>query len=213
MLNGLLGRLGLVVVAAGLSALGSAGDGVEILRFREDAARARTWTLTPSGVILDDRKRGATAFVALPEWLWAGEAYICPPDLALGPNGEAVVSSNVVPSLWRIDPVSLRVTKHDLVLDADEDRDVGFTGVAYSARLGVYFAIADAGTLWRIDPLLRRAQKIALSELMPRACGLTALDTRKASRLFGLCARAPGRSWTIHFSPDQRSAYARPGCD
>jgi hypothetical protein len=213
MLNGLLSRFLSSVVVAGFSAAAIAGDGVEILRFQKDPARNREWILTPHGVaVVDNRTRAATR-VRLPEWVWAGEAYVCPPDLALGPNGEAVVSSNVLPSLWRIDAVSLRVTKHDLVLDAHAGQDVGFTGLTWSPKLGVYFGIADAGTLWRIDPLLRRAQKVAMNELMPRACGLSRLDKRRLSRLFGLCARTSAGNWAIHFSPDQRAAYARPGCD
>lgn len=211
MWNGLLRKLGLGLFVAGLSAAAIAGDGARSLRFQKDAARE--WILTPDGVAVVDSRTRATRFVTLPEWVWAGESFLCPPDLALGPNGEAVVTSNVVPSLWRIDPVSLRVTKHDLVLDADTHRDVGFTGLTYSPRLGVYFGIADAGTLWRVDPLLRRAQKIAVNALIPRACGLTSLETGRASRRFGLCVRAQSASWTLHFSPDQRSAYARPGCE
>lgn len=214
MLDRLLRRLQSIAVMAGISAGAIAGDGAEILRFQKDPARDREWILTPNGVaVVDKRKGAAPTLVSLPDWVWAREAYLCPPDLALGPNGEAVVSSNVLPSLWRIDPVSLRATKHDLALDADSDRDVGFTGLTWSAKLGVYFGVADAGTLWRIDPLLRRAQKVAVNELTPRACGLTSLERRSSSRFFGLCVRASGTSWAIHLSPDQRAAYARRGCD
>lgn len=119
----------------------------------------------------------------------------------------------MLPTIWRIERASLRVTRHDLVLDADHDLDVGFTGLAYAAKPGVYFAVAEAGTLWRIDPLLRRAQKIALDAPMARACGLASLPARKASRFFGLCVHTRGQSWTVHFSPDQRAAYRRQGCE
>jgi hypothetical protein len=213
MLDGLFRKLQWIAAVAVSSAPAIAGDGVDILRFQKDPGRNREWVLTPNGVAVVDMRTRETKGVSLPEWVWAGEAYLCPPDLALGPNGEAVVSSNVLPALWRIDPVSLRVTRHDLVLDADTDRDVGFSALTWSPKLGVYFAVADAGTLWRIDPLLRRAQKITLNELMPRACGVTRLQRRSASRLFGLCVRTSQRSWAVHFTPDQRAAYARPGCD
>src|SRR5204863_2390370 len=81
-----------------------------ILRYQLDVVRDRLWVLTPEGVELyDAATRGKIAHISLPDWLWAGEPYSCAPDLALGPRGEALVSSNVVPKLWRIDPVSRSV--------------------------------------------------------------------------------------------------------
>jgi hypothetical protein len=225
MLNGLLRKLQLgAVVLLSVSAIAddrsssdiprTLYDGrLQILRHQKDVSRDRGWILTPRGVaVFDYRTRQTTAFVNLPEWIWIGEAFMCPPDLALGPKGEAIISSNLLPSLWRIDPVSLRVTKHDLALDADTGKDVGFTGLTYSQKLGVFFAITDVGTLWRIDPLFRRAQKIAVNEFMPRACGLTSLNTRRTSWRVGLCVRTAAKNWTVFLSPDQRSASVRQDC-
>jgi len=70
--------------------------------------------------------------VPLPGWLYAGEPYGCAPDLALGPKGEALISSDVVPVLWRVDPETLAVTQHTPWLDADADKDIGFTALAFS---------------------------------------------------------------------------------
>src|SRR5579871_2262563 len=82
-----------------------------ILRFRKDEARERGWVLTSEGVIVFDfRTRETLARVALPGWTWVREEYGCPPDLVLGQDGEAVISSNVLATLWRIDPVTLEVT-------------------------------------------------------------------------------------------------------
>lgn len=165
MSNGLLRRLQAGFLAAFISWHAVADP---ILRFQKDEARERGWILTPHGVVVVDYKaRGTVAFVDLPQWVWVGEEFSCPPDLALGPKGEAVVSSNVVPTLWRIDPVSLAVTRHDLAIDAHKDKDVGFTALAWSADLGVFLARSDFGARWRIDPLLRRAQAVALSEPIP----------------------------------------------
>lgn len=179
------------------------------LRFQEDSARARAWVLTASGVtVVDLKTRRTLAQVELPEWTWAAEPYACAPELALGPKGEAVVSSNVAPMLWRIDPVSFVVTRHELLLDAHADKDVGFTGLAFSGAQGAFYAVSPFGALWRIDPLLRRAQKVELSAPMPRACGVAVRGARSGlNRFFGLCVRGPNGGWTVNLAPDRRSGY------
>ena len=142
-------------------------------RYQVDPARNRIWVLTPEGVFLFDVSRPERTAVPLPGWVWAGAPYGCLPDLALGPRGEAVVTSDVLPTLWRIDPDSLAVSVHALQLDADTDKDVGFTGLVFSAQHGAYFAASDShGSRWRIDTLLRTAQKIPLSASIPQPCGL-----------------------------------------
>jgi hypothetical protein len=184
-------------------------EGLPILRLQKDAARDRGWLLTRSGVFAFDlRTRQTTAHISLPQWLWAGETFSCPPDLAIGPQGEALISSNVVPTLWRVDPVTLAVTRHPLVLDADTDRDVGFTGLAFSEAQGTFYAVSDSGSLWRIDPLLQRAQKVQLSAPMPRACGVAIRTTKnRFNRFFGLCVRGRQGGWTVNLAPDRRSGY------
>ena len=80
----------------------------------------------------------------LPGWLLVDAPYSCPPDLALGPKGEALITSNILPTLWRIDPESLAVTVHPLLLDADTDKDVGFSALAYSPQHGAFIAASYA---------------------------------------------------------------------
>ena len=144
-------------------------------RHRVDAARNRIWSLGSDGVQLQDAGAPQAIRIALPGWLWVGAPYSCMPDLALGPNGEAVITSNIIPTLWRIDPETLAVSVHPLALDADTEKDVGFSGLAYSARHAAFFAASDInGSLWQIDPRLRRAQKITLSAPIRQACGLAA---------------------------------------
>jgi hypothetical protein len=203
MLNALVIK-SIVVLSAALISQAVAAD--EILRFQKDAARDRGWILTRDGVLVFDFKtRSTTAHVALPEWTFAGEEFTCLPDLALGPKGEALISSNVLPTLWRIDPVTLAVTRHELVLDADATKDVGFTGLTYSAQQDAFFAVSDFGALWRIDPLLRRAQKIPLSAPIAKACGVTVRP--KKGRFLGFCVGGPQGGWTVNLAPDQRSGY------
>ena len=190
-MNGILSRCGIAMAVAiaiagcdagadpvlGASVGNSSPDRVlgdpSVLRYQADRARGRLWALTPEGVELyDATSRQKVAQIALPDWVRVSEKYSCPPDLAIGPRGEVVVSSNVLPALWRVDPVTLAASKHDLVVDEDKGRDIGFTALTYSARLGAYFAVSPSqGSLWRIDPLLARAQNVPLSApLKPGQC-------------------------------------------
>jgi len=181
-----------------------------------DAARGRLWALTADGVDLYDvASRQRLAQVALPGWTWVGRQFACPPDLALGPLGEAVVSSNVVPTLWRVDPASLAASKHEMALDEDKGRDVGITALAFSAQQRAYLAVSAAhGTLWRIDPRLARAQRVPLSEPLPKSCTLAIPPRepdRRAIRAVDFCVRGEEGDWTVAFAPDQRFGYVRPG--
>jgi hypothetical protein len=183
-----------------------------LLRARADAARNRLWVLTRDGVELYEAgTREKLAHIALPGWLWLHEPYSCPPDLALGPQGEALISSNVLPTLWRIDPVTLAVSRHELALSEDNDRDVGFSGLAYSAEHGDFFAIsALQGSLWRIDPALGTARKIPLSEPVRNACAL-AVPPRalrhSTSRIFSVCVGAGSGSQSINLAPGRQFGY------
>jgi hypothetical protein len=179
-------------------------DGLPILRFQLDKVRERGWILTPLGVLVFDFKtRQTTDYIPLPGWQWVGEEYSCLPTLALGPNGEALVTSNVVATLWRIDPETLAVSKHELALDADTGKDVGFTGIAYSLEKEAFFAVSNLGSLWRIDPLLTQAQKIPLSAPIPKAYGVAIRTT--IHPYFGLCVHGQQRDWTVNIAPDGRS--------
>jgi len=165
--------------------------------------------------LYDAATQRKVAQIALPDWLWAGSQYAGPPDLAIGPRGEAVISSNVVPTLWRVDPVTFAVSKHDLAIEDDTGRDIGFTALAYSAQQGAYFGVSPTqGSLWRIDPLLRRAQNVPLSAPLPKAWTL-AIPPRerdqRASLFVGFCVRSEQGDWTVNLAPDQRSGYVRPG--
>ena len=181
--------------------------GLPVLRFQKDAARNRGWLLTERGImVFDYRTRQTTAHVRLPGWVLADEGYACAPGLALGPVGEAVVSSNVLPIVWRIDPVTLAVSRHELTLDAHKGMDVGITGLAFSSEQQAYFGVSHFGVLWRIDPLLRRAEKVALSEPLLKAC---AIAVQAKNRFFRLCVKGEQGSWSVNLAPDRRSGYAR----
>ena len=171
------------------------------------AAAEQAWVLNADGVYLQQVRKPRVA-VTLPGWQWAHEPYACPPAIAIGPRGEALVTSNVLPVLWKIDPQTLAVTVHHLQLDADTDKDVGFSGLVYSAPDNAYFAVSELhGTLWRIDPLLRRAQKIALSKPVRGACSMSVQRQERTSRF----SRLTVDGMTVNLAPDQRSAYVLTG--
>jgi hypothetical protein len=171
---------GLAILAAAVSGCYSEAapqsvqghETVAKIRHQADEARGRIWVLTPSGVVVFDLNAPRPLRrVPLPEWVWAGEPYGCLPDLALGPKGEAVISSDVLPTLWRVDPETLEVSEHALALDADTDKDIGFAKLEYSAEQNAYFGVSSFyGSVWRIDPQLGRAQKVAQASPPARVC-------------------------------------------
>jgi len=183
------------------------------VRYQVDAARNRIWWISGDRVHLHDAATPKRIELTLPNWLWVGAPYSCPPDLALGPKGEVVISSNIVPTLWRIDPETLAVSEHPLVLDADTDKDVGFSALTYSAGHAAFFAVSGVhGSLWRIDPRLRRAQKVSLSASIRNACGLAAqsgITRRVANERSGVCVRTTRDDWIVSLAPDERSGYVR----
>ena len=163
-------------------------------RYRIDPERGRVWLLAREGVFVYDLSRPERVSLPLPGWLLVDAPYSCPPDLALG----------------RIDPESLAVTVHPLLLDADTDKDVGFSALAYSPQHGAFIAASYAhGSLWRIDPLLERAQKISLSAPVRDACGLAVRPRGSQSALSrpaDLCVHTPRGGWSVILAPDWRSA-------
>jgi hypothetical protein len=181
------------------------------VRYQVDSGRNRVWILTQDGVFVHDVARTDRVAVTLPGWVTVGAPYGCPPDLALGPKGEALVTSNIMPTLWRIDPDTLAVSVHPLALDADTDKDVGFSALVYAPRQGAFLAASyHHGSLWRIGPLLDRAQKIALSAPVPQACGL-AVRPRGAQPalrpMADLCVQTLHGGRSVTLTTDWRSAY------
>ena len=192
---------------AGLALL-SAAASADPYRQRQQPDRARAWVIEANGLFLEEARKPRRS-IDLPGWHWAGEAYACAPDVAIGPRGEAIVTSNVLPVLWKIDPDTLAVSVHRLELDADHDKDVGFSGLVYSERNGAYFAVSELqGSMWRIDPLLRRAQKVAVAGPVRGACSLSVQRQERVSRFSRLCLDG---SHGVNLSPDQRSAFVQAG--
>ena len=179
-------RLNFVVLAfAGLASLGgcdsamnAASSELTVTRYdvRVDRARSRTWRLTSEGLELQKAGDGAAVALPLPGWVVAGPADACPPDLAIGPKGEVVVTSNVISTLWRVDPETLAVSVHPVALEAEGGRDIGFTSLMYSVPHGAFFAVSHAhGAVWKINTTLTSGQKV------PSAGQSTPASERKLS--------------------------------
>jgi len=162
----------LIVPVAGCDSRAAASSADEPARYRIDAVRHRVWMLSREGVLLDDAAAPGPIAVPLTEWQQLLPPWGCPPDLALGPGGEAVITSNVLPTLWRIDPETLAVSVHPLELDTDRDKDVGFSRIVYSRRDAAFFAVgAFDGSVWRIDTQLETARKVPPHERPAVALG------------------------------------------
>jgi hypothetical protein len=138
-----------------------------------DAERNRVWLLTRQGVaVYDATTPDRILRVSIPGWTLGAEPNGCLPDIAVGPKGEAVVSSDAVPVLWRIDPDTLAVTRHELQLDTAQGKNVGFTLLRYAPRQRWYLAVDGLrGTIWRIDGDLTNAYLMARELPRVKDCG------------------------------------------
>ena len=148
------------------------------LRVQLDTLRNRSWVLNHDAVyVYDTARRRLIQRIELPGWFYVNEAFSCPPDLVIAPTGAALVTSNVMPTIWEIDPKSWVARQHELALDADNDKDVGFTGLAYLRGGKELFGVSSLlGSLWKIDLVADRAQRVRLPGPDPDTCGSIALD-------------------------------------
>ena len=137
--------------------------------FRTKSVAQATWQLHHEGVVV--QAPGRKEIVILPDWTWVGESHACAPALAVGPRGEILVTSNVLASVWKVDPHTLAVTVHRLELDSDRDKDVGFSTLRYSPDEQAWLAFSAVhGSTWRIDPALTQAKKIAYNPERRMTC-------------------------------------------
>jgi hypothetical protein len=138
---------------------------------RTDTARSRLWVLDATGLALyDSVNRRRLRHVELPGLFLAGSDDLCPPDLAFDAAGTVFVSSDVLPIIWRVEPERFEVTRIELALDADQNKDVGFTGLSFASDGIVIAAGATFPSLWRIDLNRASASKIASYPPSAAAC-------------------------------------------
>lgn len=158
----------------GASTSGQAGQDAPSLKSLKDDARERIYVLVRDGVdVLEARVPRRVAHIELPGWVWADEPYSCPPDMTFSPTGDVLVTSNVVPVIWRIERLTLATTVHELAPDQDRDKDIGFIELRWTGGLGAYIATTDGGARWHVDRALSTARKMAdrgAADALP-ACG------------------------------------------
>ncbi len=142
------------------------GEHADSYRIRVDIQRGRYWVLGNDDVsVYSVSDKRLIRKIVLPGWNVAG--FLGLPDMALDRTGTAMISSNIVPMLWRIDPDSFKVTRIDITLQTKEKWDVGFTGLAFAADGTLFGMTAMTSSLWTIEPDKGKATPIELSVLAP----------------------------------------------
>ena len=109
----------------------------------QDNSRNRSWRLGDRGVYLEEPERKQPLYIPLPGRVILDQTITCSSAMTLSSDGAVVVTSNVDPTLWRIDPDTLSVSSHPLRLTTYAEREVGFTGIAFSAAHRAYFAVSS----------------------------------------------------------------------
>lgn len=95
--------------------------------------------------------------VVLAGWIAANAPHVGEPACVVEPRGTVLMSSNIVPDLWRIDPATGSVERLAIRLVDRADRDVGFTQLERVDTRGLKAKSAIDGTKWRIDLRTRTA--------------------------------------------------------
>jgi hypothetical protein len=157
-----------ILLASSTGAVADPDPGV--LKSLADGAGKRVYVLVRDGVeVRDAGSWRKVAFVTLADWVWVGEKYSCPPDIAFAPEGDILVTSNVIPAVWRIDRRTLATTVHKPVLEQDQGRDTGFIGMRWSRNLRAYAAVSGSGATWHVDSSLSRGRRMAGAPAGPLA--------------------------------------------
>lgn len=159
---------------------------------RADAEHNRLWVLERDGLSVHDNTNGRRLRrVVLPDWIYAGAGYGCAPDVAVAGDGAAIVTSNVMPVLWRIDPKSYEVTRIELALASDTDMDLGFAELRFTHDGTLLAAGATFDSLWRIDLAAARATKLAGARGTYAVCDVATLVQRQQGTSSPIAALRP----------------------
>jgi hypothetical protein len=133
-----------------------------LLRTGKDLARGRRWELGWDAVVVYDAATNRPIRrVALEGASLTPARGTCRPDMLLDRTGALLVASNSQPVLWRVSPERFEVERFEIRLDDERGRDVGFSGLAWSADGRTLYAL-DASTRapWRIDLSSLKAVRI-----------------------------------------------------
>lgn len=97
--------------------------------------------------------------VPLAGWIEAVPPHATPPGCVVEARGTVLVSSNIVPELWRIDPATGAVERVSIRLLDQPARDIGFSELELADAGGLRAKSSIDGTRWRIDLKARTAKK------------------------------------------------------
>ncbi len=190
--------------AAPVAETANSGRRDDFLRTRVDSVRDRYWVLGIDHVsVYNVADKRLIRRVVLPGWNVAGS--LCPPDMAIDRTGAALISSNIMPTLWRIDAKTFAVTRREITLKTRENWDTGFSGIAFAADGALFAVTALPVSLWRIDVNSGDAAKVELSKPVLGTCALNAsyrMHPGVQNIRLALCVAGRRGPQRIDISPD-----------
>ena len=143
----------------------------DVLGVETDPRRGRVWVLGLDSLrVYDAATKKPIREVELPSWYLADAA--CMPDLVLDSSGSALVSSNVVPQLWRVDAETFETAVIDITLRSREQWDVGFGALRFTSTGGLEAVTSNANSMWSIDLAKGRADLIEIYPRPSNACNV-----------------------------------------
>jgi hypothetical protein len=135
---------------------------IEFQLVRIDAERNRRWVLELDALTVYDNLNGRRLRrIILPDWVVAGPRDGCPPGLVVEGPGSVLISSNVMPVLWRVGSERFELTRIEVELDSDTDKDVGFSNLSLASDGTLLASGSTVSAQWRIDLARARATKLA----------------------------------------------------
>ena len=146
----------------------------QALRVRQDRTYGRRWELEWNAAVVYDAQTGTLIRrVPLTSAAQSGAVGTCRPDLIVSRTGAVFVSSNSEPVLFRIDPASFEVRRYDIVPNAEQQKDFGFSALAWDVEDKVLYARGSTtGTMWRIYLDSGMAAKVASAPMSLNTCKL-----------------------------------------
>jgi hypothetical protein len=148
-------------------------DARNVLRSKTDTARGRVWVLGLDGQVrvYDDRSKKPLRQIALPDWLVVRTQ--CMPDLIFDRAGFVLVSSNVMPWIWRINADTFELKVHPIRMPGREGLDFGFATLALGAKGNLYGLAPSAQSLWSVDLGNANARQVQSYDPPLEQCTLT----------------------------------------
>ena len=154
-----------LALALGLALPCAADD----IRIRRDELRDRTWILRGDALYSYEYGPGGTSRrFALPGWIHVSARNACAPDVFIEAGGSVIVSSNIVPSLWRVDPTVANAVELSMEVSPATRKDFGFASLQTTENGELHGRGSIDRSLWLVDLANRSA--IQLDETHATSC-------------------------------------------